>query len=350
MTTNNYLIIGQGIAGSILAYQLLQQGKKVIVVNEAHAQTSSRVAAGIINPVTGRRIVKSWKIDTLLPQALEFYRHIERRFGIKILVQKNILRIFENQREQNDFLAKTAEPAYLHYIQEFNETIPEVKAELGIGEIQQAYYVLTVPLLDRLRAYFKEQNAFLPSKFDHEALKIHEKSVEWNDIKAERIVFCEGAKMLQNPYFNYLPMQPTKGEFLIIKAKLPTQYVLKKSITIVPYKTKNTFWVGATFNREDIDHKTTKEARNYLKEKLKNTLQVDFEILEQGTGIRPTIKDRRPLIGTHPHHPQLCVFNGMGSKGISLTPYCTNQFINHLEKETILEPEIDITRHQNKYF
>ncbi len=349
MHTLDYLIIGQGIAGSVLAYQLLEADKKILVIDHPNPNSSSKVAAGIINPVTGRRIVKSWKIDDLLPTALAFYQKIEKLKNTRLLTHKNILRIFENQREQNDFLAKTAEPSYLDYLKEWNQDLDYIQAELGAGIIEKVYYLNTPKFLQTIQEILIEKNSFLSVKFNYEEIKINENSIEWKGYQAKKIIFCEGIKMLQNPYFNYLPIRPAKGETLKIKApNLPSDYLLKKSILIAPSYEEDTFWIGATFDRKNINEEVSEEGLKYLKEKLEKAIKVPYTISQKQAGIRPTVKDRRPLVGIHPDYPSLCLFNGMGSKGVSLVPYCAENLINHLHHNHPLDQEININRYPPK--
>ncbi|HBA65740.1 MAG TPA: FAD-dependent oxidoreductase, partial [Methylococcaceae bacterium] len=54
----DFLIVGQGLAGSLLAFELIQRNAQVMVVDDGR-ENASEVAAGLINPVTGIRLVKS---------------------------------------------------------------------------------------------------------------------------------------------------------------------------------------------------------------------------------------------------------------------------------------------------
>lgn len=346
----DYIIIGQGIAGSVMALTLQQANKKVLIIDQNWQDSSSLVAAGIVNPVTGRRLVKSWKIDELLPVSLKFYKKLEQVLNVKFIKETSILRVFENVGEQNDFLSKTADPKFHDYLKEGSfDLIPKgVNADLYFGEIINSYFMNTPVFLEAVRKVFESENAFVATKFDFSDLKILENeinvSIEGEVFQAPKIIFCEGHKMTENPYFNYLPLSPNKGEFLLIKsAELPRERLIKKGVMIVPVQTDK-FWVGATYDHFDLSLKNTEEGKSKMLTKLKKAIKVAFEVVDCGFGIRPATKDRRPLIGQHPEHNNLYLFNGMGSKGVSLSPFFAQQLLKNLETQTPLDPQVNINR------
>ena len=155
---------------------------------------------------------------------------------------------------------------------------------------------------------------------------------------------CEGAKALSNPYFNYLPFQPTKGEVLLINIdKDEPDQLLKHRIFLVP-QGKGRFWAGATNDWDYPDEKPSQEGRSFLEDRLKDMLSVDFHIDKHQAAIRPTVKDRRPFLGAHPDYPQLFIFNGLGTKGASLGPYFAKQMADLLQQNKPVDPEVDVKR------
>ena len=103
------IIAGQGLAGSLLAWFLLKQGKSILVVDDGFIQSSSRVAAGIIHPITGRRLVKTWKADTLIPYAFNCYREIESVLNESFFYDSPILEIFTSIQHRNEWMSRSAE-------------------------------------------------------------------------------------------------------------------------------------------------------------------------------------------------------------------------------------------------
>lgn len=361
----DYIIIGQGVAGSVLAYTLIEQGKNIAVLDNPQKNTASKVAAGILNPVTGRRLAKSWLIDDLLPFANIFYRNIETQTNTHFYHNRPILRVFESIREQNDFLSKSGEDNYKQYLKETDKKYPYIINDLGLGEITKGGYLEMIPFLREMRQFINQNATLLECQVDYSKIQVannndaydnHNFEVEGlgKKLKGEKLVFCDGTQMLDNPFFKDLPMKASKGEFLLIKSiNLSRDLLIKKGVMIVPtvpggkkYKSKDLFWVGATYDNFDLTHSSTQKAKEYLTDKLSKALndKVEYEIIDMGFGFRPTIKDRRPIIGKHPQNPNLILFNGMGSKGVLLAPFFAKQLYQHLENNNPLNPMVDLKR------
>ena len=348
----DYLIIGQGLAGSLLSWLLLQEGQNVVVVDEHRPRAASHVAAGIINPITGRRYVKSWMIEILLPVARSTYKSIEQEFGISIFHERNILRCLFNSREENDWLARSGEPSYAPYMLD--------EAELGgyqsltelafsYGELRQSAQVDLPLLVSVLRNYLREKGVLMEAAFDYDALEIKSDAVSYKDINAKKVIFCEGRLGAENPYFSYLPFNLAKGEVLFIRIpEAHFEKLLKHRVFIVPVK-DDLYWVGASYDWDFEDEEPTPEGGAFLRERLEDILKVPFEVVTHTAAIRPTVKDRRPFLGLHPEFPALAIFNGLGTKGASLGPYWAKRFCQFLLKEERLDEAVSINRFADLY-
>lgn len=345
----DYIIVGQGMAGSILALTLLKSGKSVIVIDDAKANTASKVAAGLYNPVVFKRLVKSWMVDDLLPYMDAFYPEMEKLLGTEFYFSKRILKPFAEEQEKTLWLKKTEEGIgkYLNEAICYEDLNGIVFNPLGISEVMHAGNLDTVKFLTSCKEYFLKNNIFAEEVFDYSQISLSENIVRYKDISATKIIFCEGYKAIENPFFKWLPFKLTKGETLTIKLThdhaIPFKIVLNKAVFILPIG-NDLYKVGATYEWEDLSEKTTEKGRGELVEKLQKVLKVPFEIINHQAGVRPTVNDRRPLIGLHPEHPQLAVFNGLGTKGVMLAPFFANQFVYFLESHTPLDKEVDIAR------
>lgn len=343
-----YLIVGQGIAGTLLTYFLLQSGQSVIVIDNHHEGAASKAAAGIINPITGRRYVKSWKIDELLPFAKQTYQELENLLQIKFYQERNVIRTFAHAKEENDWLLHSIEPGYQNYVAD-RADIGNYKGKttpaFGYGEVLQGAQVHLPVLISQFRNFLIKENRLIEEVFDFEQLVIEESSVHYKNITAHKIIFCDGAKAKENPYFNYLPFHGDKGEALLIR--IPDagfEKILKQQIFIVPLGTADLYWVGATYNPRFDNNLPSKEGKTYLLKHLQNLLTVPFEVIDHLAAIRPTVRDRRPFLGMHPQFPQLGIFNGLGTKGASLGPFWANHFVDYLLKDETLDAEVNINR------
>lgn len=347
----DFLVVGQGLAGTLLAHFLEKQGQGFLVIDQFDPSAASQVAAGIMNPVTGRRYVKSWKIDQLLPFAKQTYRELEQTYQCAILYERNILRALFNRREVHDWQARRFEPGYEPYL------LPE--ADLGAyahttqlafdyGEVALSAQVDLPVLLAAFREALLKTNRLLEETFDYQALVVDGQGVEYKGQRAKRLIFCEGFQARQNPFFNYLPFGGAKGEVLLVRIPdAAYEKLLKHRIFIVPLS-NGLYWIGSVYENQFNNDLPTPSGRAFLIERLEEILTVPFEIVEHRAAIRPTVKDRRPFLGLHPTLPSLGIFNGLGTKGASLGPFFAAQMADFLCKGTPLDEKVDIQRWQTQ--
>ena len=340
----NYLIIGQGITGTWLSYFLEKNNQTFKVINSSEKAAATSVASGVINPVTGRRIVQTWIIDEVLPFAVSSYQSLQEQLGIPIIQKSPIVVIHPSSQMKESFDYRLAhENIYLktNDARDWNENF---NTPFGTGEIDECYWIdLNLMLTEWRKELIAKQN-YIDANSDLNDIIIHETSVEWNGILADKIIFCEGIHSMSNPYFNTLPFAPNKGEALIVKIpNLPNDHIYKSNLTIVPWK-ENLFWVGSNYewNFESV------EPSDAFKEKmitgLDALLKIPYTVIDHLVGIRPANTQRRPFVGFHPDNPRIGICNGMGTKGCSLAPYFAHQLVQHAINGTPLHPEADVNR------
>ena len=341
------LIAGQGIAGSLLAWFLIKQGKKVLVVDDGFVQSSSRVAAGIIHPITGRRLVKTWKADTLIPFAFNCYRNVETKLNANFFYDTPLLEIFTSIQHRNDWMTRSAEEDIANYVDRIitGEEIKEpVIAPLGGALIKQSGWLNVNAFIIAIKKFLLENNAYIEGKIKPNELIFDDKMVRWNNYEAEQLILCDGYSSLTQHFFNHLAFIPAKGEVLTISCNnLQSNYILNQSVYVLPLGA-NLFKVGSTFNWKDLTTQTTKEASDYLQQLLKKMIDADFEIVNHEAAIRPTTKDRRPFLGFHAQHKQLGIFNGLGTKGVMIAPYYAEQMALHIAEVKELDNEVNVLR------
>lgn len=346
--TVDFIIVGQGIAGTLLAYFLQKRGKSVLVIDPNEPNTSTKLAAGIINPITGRKFVKSWRMDTLLPAVEQTYRELEQLLQQELFIPRPIIRTLFHHGEENDWLARTGDEGYRPYMAD--------EADIGLyaqtthpahayGEVLQGGQLRMGALAGAYRKKLLQENAIREETFDYSLLKMPETGrLIYQDIEAGQLVFCEGYQGMYNPFFNYLPFRGAKGEVLVVKIPgIQYEKILKHQVFIVPMATPEQYWIGSTY-QASLDPRPDPATRHLLENRLKEVLNVPFEVLEHQAAIRPTVKDRRPFLGRHPQWPQLAIFNGLGTKGASLGPYWAEHLADFLTQEAPLDPEVDIEK------
>ena len=340
----DYLIIGQGLVGSWLSYYALQAGKTCMVVNDSHTAAASQVASGVINPVTGRRIVQTWMIDTFLPFALKAYSDLGAQLNATIVKEAPVVLIHPSLQMQESF-----EYRYEHenvYLQKNNASDFEafMHAPFGTGQINQTVWIDLNLMIVSWRQQLINNAQYLDARFDITHLQINSEGVTWNGIQAKRIIFCDGIGSMQNPYFKMLPFAPNKGEALIVEIKdLPNQAIYKNNVTIVPWKDQ-LFWVGSNYEWEFTDASPSMDFRTKMEDALRQLLKIPFRVVDHLAGIRPANQERRPFVGLHPSYPAIGICNGMGTKGCSLAPYFTHQLIEHCEQGLPIHSEAGLER------
>ena len=347
MNIKDYIIVGQGLAGSLLAQALLKAGKEVLVIDAAHQGAASKVAAGIINPITGRRFVKSWMIDQLLPEARRTYGELEALLGQKLLYERPIYRVLFTAEEENNWYSRSSQIEFAPYIDN-SEDWPDYDEYLTKGysacQIKSSMQVDLPLLIESFRKYLKKEGRLLSGRFEFDHLEMGKAHVGYKNYKARRIVCCEGIGALQNPSFNWLPFVPAKGEVLLIRIPgLRLDKIIKYGIMIAPLG-NDLYWVGSNYEWNPTTHEPSQEKGAELLEKIKEILKVPFEVVDHLAAIRPTTKDRRPFLGQHPKYQNLFIFNGLGTKGASLGPYWAKQMANYLLEGEPLADEVNIAR------
>ncbi len=346
-TKLDYLITGQGLAGTIVAHQLLLQGRAIRIIDNASLSSSSKVAGGLFNPVVFKRLVKSWMADEQLNVAESFYKQMEALLGARFFFKKHLIKIFAETQEKTLWEKKRLEEVgkYLSPIDEHPLFDASIEVPMGAASVSGAGYVDVLLFLNLSREYFRQHGVLVEETFDHKQLSLLDGSVIYaSRFLSPKIIFCEGHLATQNPWFGWMPFNLAKGEVLTVRIPgYEMDDVINKGVFILPIG-NGLFKVGATFAWDKLDEEPTETAKTDLIQRLQKVLKLPFEIIEHKAGIRPTVINRRPLIGTHPLHPELCMFNGMGSKGVMIAPLFARHFINHLEEQIPLNPEVDIRR------
>lgn len=341
----DYLIIGQGICGSFLSRDLLKAGRSVMVIDESLPFTASKVASGVINPITGRRMVKTWEIDKLMPFAVQAYSDWGEEAGISFVRQCNILDFHPTPQMVLAFAERQAEEKqYLHLPEDTERWREWFRFDFSIGEIGPAWLVDLDTLLTSWRKELQLQDALLEERFDLEHCKVSESGVVYKNITAGKIIFCDGVAGFDNPYFNRLPYARNKGQALIAEISgLPSQNIYKKGITIVPWK-DGLFWIGSSYEWEFTDIHPSPAFRENTEAQLRHLLKVPFRIIDHIASERPANMERRPFAGLHPVMPSVGLLNGMGTKGCSLTPWFSAELTAFLVHGKPITPQADVRR------
>lgn len=340
------IIVGAGIAGLSITKRLEEENIPYLIIDSGENH-SSKIAAGIINPVVFRRMALSWRIHDFLPEAKDFYKQLEKQFESNFFHKISIRRAFAHQQEVDLWEKKLTDPLYDNFLKPISEEDLKnqtIHHSCGTGVVKESYWIDTKLLLEKWQSNLKSEGKLTKEKFDYTHIDFE--NCLYKDIAFDKIIFCEGYQGLQNPYFSYLPLQATKGELLTVKNDfMPENESYNYKCFVLPMGNK-TFKVGATYTWNTPNVDLTEEAKTTLETHFKNLISSPYTVLKHEAGVRPTVLDRRPLLGVHPKHENLFIYNGLGAKGYLITPKLSQEFVGYIKGELELDKEVDIRRYE----
>ena len=344
----DYIIVGSGLAGISFSEILLKHNRSFVVF-ENESQSSSTIAGGLYNPVVLKRFTEVWNAKEQLDFADIFYQKLEEKLSIQVDYKLPIYRKFFSVEEQNNWFAASDKPNLTPFLSTtlVHKKFKGIHAPFGYGEVLQTGYVDTRVLLLAYRSYLQTNQLLISEGFDYDLMKITNDYLEYKNLYSKNIVFAEGFGIHSNPFFDYLPLDGTKGELFIIKApELELDVIVNTSVFILPLGNA-LFKVGATYNWKDKTNEPTEEGKQELIDRIREIIDCEFEIVQHFAGVRPTVNDRRPLIGTHPLYRNVHILNGLGTRGVMLGPSLADQLYQYIEEGVALDKEISIERYSS---
>jgi glycine/D-amino acid oxidase-like deaminating enzyme len=348
----DYIIVGQGIAGSLLAYELLQAGKKVLIINDEKLPSSSQAAGGMFNPVTGRHLAKTWLADELFPFLKTYYPAIEKKFNASFFHQTGLFRPYVNEKQRTQFLNAIQKHEIANYVSDstdFENSSKFIANELGGLNTADSGWVNVPELLKALKQYFIDSESYANEPFEYSDIEVKPESVVYKNYEAVNIIFCEGFYAKYNPYFNWLPFNPVKGEILLVETPgYDVSQIVNQGSWIIPVGPDRCRF-GATYSWHELDFETTEKARDTLQDKIGKFFKMEYKIISQQAGVRPSTTDRRPFLGKHPEINNMFIFNGLGTKGVSIAPFFARQFRDFLLNGKEINSETTIERFYTLY-
>lgn len=351
MPDYDFLIVGQGLAGSLLAWRLIQTGQRVLVMDDGHHSAASKMAAGMINPLAGMRFNCHPNTDSWLDAALKQYQTLEHQFDKYYWHPLAMQRLFRSAGQKRFYarqLNANKYPQYLGAELGINDIPAHIQAPYGGFWQDQTGYVDMPALLQDIRDWLQQHNALCQQACDYQHIQLSNNQVSYQGICARHLVFCEGYRMQTNPWFNHLPMQPDKGEILTLGSdQTICKTIINSAHWLIPLHNGD-YRFGATHEHISINHQITDQGKAKLQQELNQLLKTpnQMNIKSHLAGVRPATQDRQPFIGAHPEYPRLHVFNGFGAHGALRIPWHATQFANHLMNGADLPAEANIQRYQ----
>ena len=294
-------------------------------------------------------MVKTWMADTLFPYLHTYYREVEERTGKSFFYPMPLYRPFLSVEEQNEWMAKSSDPTFDPYIDKIftSSFSPQLKDSFGGLRLKQSGYLDTTAYIQCVGEWIAKDAVLLRENVDYTGLKASEGMIRYKNYTAGNLICCHGAH--QHPWFGWLPIRPLKGETLRVESAFEEEIIVNRGVYFVPTQRSGEWRAGATYNFNDLEPVVTENARQELEGKLTELINFPVRTIGQEWGIRPTTPDRRPMLGTHPEMPQIHIFNGLGTKGVSLAPYFSEVLIRWIENQVPLNKVVDIERYKSVY-
>ena len=341
----DYIIVGGGLAGISFAEQARRNSKSFVVIND-RSQNSSLIAGGLYNPVILKRFTGLANAQEQLDEMKSFYSNLPSELEGVFDFPMPVLRKFFSIEEQNNWFAASDKSTMAPFLSTklISKKYSGIDSPFGYGEVMKTGFVDTKLLVNNYHSFLDKKNWIRNESFNYSALEIKESSVLYNGLESRNIVFCEGFGINKNPYFNHLPLDGTKGELFIIRAEnLNLDLIVNTSVFILPLG-ENLYKVGATYNWQDKTDLPTDEGKLELVDRINEILNCEYEIISHYAGIRPTVKDRKPLLGVHPDHSNMFVLNGLGTRGVMQGPALAKELFQFIEQKVPIRTEYNIER------
>lgn len=345
MKNVDYIIVGDGYAGVFFAHQLIKNNKSFVMFSEGR-KSASQVSAGIINPVVLKKFTTFWKAQEQIDFLKDSLKEIEDYTGTNYLIDAPIHRIFHDENEQKLWLKKSENIELQNFLDENFDHIEVVKNDFNTGKVNQSARLNVKGFFRGVFDFFENGGQLIKEKFDYS--KINLADSVYKDFTFKKIIFCEGMGVKENPFFSDITVNANKGHHIKVKLSksLAQNITIKKKHFLFPLE-NDLYFYGGTYDRDQLHNHIDDSAVEQLTNGLAEFYPYDFEIQEVNFGFRPTVKDRRPIIGKHSDYSSMYVFNGLGARGILNGCYFAKVLYDCIENDSPLPTEVNMERFIN---
>ncbi len=343
---SKYLIVGQGLAGTLLAFSLLEKGEQVLIADDYNHASASQVAAGMWNPVTFKRLAASWLAKEMLEEMNVTFRKLEEKLQASFFHSLPVARIFNSIQDANFWDEKSDHPEVGRFLSaRSNKSVQEnFDSPFGNSEVNECGW-LNVPLFREVsKNYFIQHGNFIEDAVNESEVEFLESSVVWKGRAFDKLILCNGIGVNQWKGLESLDLIPNHGQVLDLKIEnLEIDAVVNFGQFLLPFGNEK-FRLGATYNWNEVPDEPTEEAKELLLSELTQRMDKTVVVESHKTGFRPTTRDRRPIIGFAKENERLGVFGGLGSKGVLLAPYFSKLFSAVLTEGAPIPKEVSTAR------
>lgn len=353
------IIIGAGIAGMVSARVLLDAGYDILIIDNARKGSASMIAAGLINPITGKRFEPSWRYDDFMSIARQFYSDCEHQDGANVYYRPfPMLRVFADEKERDTFHRKNMSESLQRYIgQQFGKddisVHPAINNQFGGFRTLDAGIFEYVNFLNMMSEKFSSIsiNAFVDKHTLSKKGDLWSVTLGGNTYHSKYVLFCDGWQGSINPFFADIDLRYdiVKGESCIIQSyELPETDIISRGFAILPIG-NHMFRCAATFQWNEFHTIPTAFGAERLENRISSLIRCKYEVLEQSAGLRPTMFDHRPFMGEHPQCSGLLTIGGLGTKGALYAPFMALSLVKYLNGMEEIDPELHIKAIHHKH-
>lgn len=317
------IVLGQGLAGSALAWKLWRLGETTLIIDPSRDSTASKIAAGLVMPISGRRLAEMPDYQSLMVLAESHYGDVEAVTGQSLFSRQPIERRFVSVSERDEFQQRV----------ETYQTNLEQLAD-GSGMLMPGARLNVPRYLELTRQHFQNQQSYIQHQLNLAAeLDVTHDGVAIPalNVRSRRIYFSQGFEGASNPWFPTVPDRPVRGEILKVKLERPLSRVLCTEHWLAPAFCRsretlqesghdNEWLAGATYDRQHLSLGPTEEARTVLLQFVRDITGQTATVLDHYSGVRASTANRQLVVRQHPEYSHLMVVNGLGSRGTLLAP------------------------------
>ncbi|WP_300670772.1 FAD-dependent oxidoreductase [Soonwooa sp.] len=339
----DYIIVGGGYAGLMFAHQLIKSNKSFLLISDGE-RSASEISAGVCNPVVLKRFTGVWNAKNEIEAVRSNFSEIETYLGRNFIIDENLVRVFHDDTERELWLRKSENEDLKDFLDTDFLKLKSVKNEYLSGKVHDSLRIDVKAFFKSFYAYLKDENLWLKEAFDFSELNLETNT--YKDFRFDKIVFCEGVNVNNNPYFADIPVKGNRGHSILISAGAEVDpYIIKKKFFL--FKTNpNQFFVGGTYEWDQTVLEIIPESVNKLTSGLEEIFEEEYKVEEVNVAFRAVVSDRRPIIGAHHEFKNMYIFNGLGARGVMNSNFFSKQLFEHIEFGKEIFPEVDVKRFQ----
>jgi glycine/D-amino acid oxidase-like deaminating enzyme len=320
----DFLVVGQGIAGTLISHELLLRGKTVMVLDQINHQSASRVAGAVLNPAVlkGRsRDMNNAAVDT----AVEVYGNLSALIREDIVTKKEMVVFPANTGEEEGYRKRIGEKNFRALAEDDDQLKILFDGAYEPVTVSPVWQVDAPMLLDKWKEYLFSKGSYRGEKFVVENCRFDNPGINYSGISAEKIIFCEGVDAVKNPMFDTYPFVANRGDVLLLDIPgLPPEKIYHRKFRLIP-RGQSLFWFGSNYNWKFNNLLPDENWRSLAESELRNWIRIPFTVISHSAAERPTTAGQIPFCQMHENNPAVIIFNGLGTKGFTNGPMLARQ-------------------------